>query len=200
MPRDSDLAAIAEEAYAAPPSFHAGDVHAFYTLRAGIPVLAVRGSTRDPRDWLRDFAALPVYSEKLRGFAHEGFLCGASDLLPSLPRDILAGAVLTGHSMGGAIAILLAALLCAEGKMPRAVVTFGAPRALSWRIRHLVRAIPMRLYRCGDDPVPDLPWLPGVYLHPRPLIAIGSPSLDPIADHAIAQYRAALGANEEKPA
>jgi hypothetical protein len=50
--------------------------------------------------------------------------------------------------------------------------------------------VPVRQYRYGDDPVPLVPWLPGVFEHMRALVQIGWPALNPIADHAIAKYEA----------
>ena len=57
--------------------------------------------------------------------------------------------------------------------------------------------MPLRLYRTGDDPVPDVPWLPALYLHPRALIPIGEPAFDPLVDHHITAYGRALAAIEE---
>ena len=194
---DADLASVATLAYTAAPTFRAGDVHALFTLAGGVRVLAVRGTTADPADWLRDLSAMPVRDRDL-GFCHQGFLAGARGVLALASGADLGGAILCGHSMGGAIAILLAGLLRARGIPLRAIVTFGAPRCGSWRLRRALRALPLRLYRNGDDPVPDVPFLPGFYLHPRALIAIGEPAIDPLADHAIASYARALAPRPEK--
>ncbi len=202
MVDDRELAAIAGDTYVAAPTWRAGDVHALFTLRRGLRIIAVRGTTADPSDWLRDLSAMPAHDRDL-GFCHQGFLTGARALFAEIighgaaPGISVRGAVLTGHSMGGAIALLLAGVLTAREMPPRAVVTFGAPRCGSWKLRRLLRRVPLRLYRNGDDPVPDVPWLPGLYLHPRALMPIGEPAFDPLADHPIAAYRRALAAIEE---
>ena len=196
---DGEYAAFASEVYHEPHTWRAGDVHALFTVRRGLRVIAVRGTTADPADWVRDLEIVPRWSSHL-GFCHRGFLDGAEELRrrsPLADQDF-AGAVLTGHSMGGAIAILLAAVLITENICPRAVVTFGAPRCGSWKLRRTLWRVPLRLYRNGDDPVPAVPWLPGLYLHPRALMPIGEPALDPLADHAIAAYRRAFASQQEK--
>lgn len=193
MLNDVDLAALAAEAYTAAPTWRAGDVHALYTFRAGESVVAIRGTTADPRDWLRDLSVMPKRDRAL-GFCHAGFLDGARALFlkSPLPDRDFSASILTGHSMGGALALLLGGLLAAHGSPPRAIVTFGAPRCGSWTLRRVLRDLPLRLYRNGDDPVPEVPWLPGFYVHPAKLIAIGDAALDPLDDHPIAAYRRAL--------
>ena len=69
-------------------------------------------------------------------------------------------------------------------------------RRAARKVRRLLRPIAMRCYRNGNDPVPDVPWLPGVYVHPRRQIEIGTPADDPLADHHIGAYERALGALE----
>jgi hypothetical protein len=197
MLNDAALAEFAASAYDQRPCFAVSDVHAIAGEADGARVLAIRGTTADPRDWLRDLAALPRHDPDL-GWCHGGFCDGARGLLAAGGgRSAFgAGLWLTGHSMGGAIALLLGALLCAHGLAPQGIITFGAPRCGSWRLRRRLARLPVRLYRNGDDPVPEVPWLPALYLHPRKLIAIGAASPDPFADHHMTAYQRALA--EEK--
>ncbi len=193
MLTDAALAALCAETYARPGSWRAGDLSAIYTVREGRRIIAIRGTTRDPRDWLRDLSAMPKYDRDL-GFCHAGFLAGALALYRASPLadHDFSSVILTGHSMGGALALLLGAVTLSLRHPPALIVTFGAPRCGSWKLRRLLRRVPLRLYRNGDDPVPDVPWLPALYLHPRALMPIGEPAFEPLADHPIAAYRRAL--------
>ena len=65
-------------------------------------------------------------------------------------------------------------------------------RRAARKVRRLLRPIAMRCYRNGDDLVPDVPWMPGIYVQPRALIPVGDAALDPLVDHPIAAYRRAL--------
>jgi len=192
MPNDAALAAIVERSYS-DISWRAGELTALYTLSSGYRIIAFPGTRMEIGDWLRDLDAIPRWTKYL-GICHRGFFDGTIDLIASAPAPAayFDGATFTGHSMGGAFAILAAALAVAAGCKPRAVVTCGAPRCASWRVRRLLPDTPLRLYRNGDDPVPDVPWLPGLYVHPRRLIEIGAPALDPIYDHHISAYLRAL--------
>lgn len=125
----------------------------------GQGVLAFRGTQS-----LQDFAA-DVRARKCGAPPrHRGFDQAWSIIRPrvqawlsGLPAD--AGLVLTGHSLGGALAIL-AALDLAEQRRVRAVVTFGAPRVggvefqqqydarlrqVTWRVEY------------GRDPIARIP-------------------------------------------
>ncbi|HEX8912621.1 MAG TPA: lipase family protein [Humisphaera sp.] len=96
-------------------------------------VLAFRGS--DPvtlQTWVTDAFVRLVAREHYAGRVHQGF---SSVLRRSWTRveAILAAAegkplFVTGHSMGGALAVLTACRLAAAGRPPVAVYTFGAPR------------------------------------------------------------------------
>jgi hypothetical protein len=89
--------------------------------------LILRG-TNDLRDWLTDFDAIPdgwvgggvVH----RGFA-EAFELVRERIIASLDQNVPADCPLfaAGHSLGGALATLLASL-----RPPRALYTFGSPR------------------------------------------------------------------------
>lgn len=162
------------------------------------PLIAVRGTEpADLGNWLTDFDAIPWPCFGL-GMLHRGFLDAALALLPG----VLAGVdthqqvpFLTGHSLGGAIAQAIAGLLVARhGLVPPGVMGFGSPRVGGDKFRVVLRgAVPVTLYRHGDDPVPLVPsYFPPV----SPPIEFGKPSLDPIEDHLITGYLAGLTAME----
>jgi hypothetical protein len=80
-------------------------------------------------DWMRDAEALPAWDAQL-GFCHKGFLEGLNDVFLEIQKAVPTGTSLTitGHSLGGARARLLAAK-CLFNSMPVAAVTvFGSPR------------------------------------------------------------------------
>lgn len=185
---DFDLCRLAAATYTDAPTWQAGDVAA---VRTG-DVIAFRGT--EPAswaDWLRDFDAIPVWDQAL-GWCHQGFLDGARAIWPLLDVNGMRSLTLTGHSMGGALAILTAAKLITAGMRVDAVVTFGAPRCGGVRVEDILSHTPLRLYRHGDDPVPDLPVAPMLLRQPGTLIRIGTPTLNPIADHFVSGYLAAL--------
>lgn len=188
MITDRQLAILAKQAYTQEPTWRAGDVHA---VRTG-NIIAFRGTMPDNlADWVRDIEAWPSNDPHL-GRVHTGFRDGAyATLLPILRDKGRDDAKITfvGHSLGGALAILTAAYFRAMGLWPDALVTFGAPRAGGGGLRDLLRDVPVRQYRNGNDPVPTVPWLPGVYTHLNdPLIAIGHDWADPIEAHVIDHY------------
>ncbi len=188
MTTDRDLCALAAAAYTSAPTWRAGDVHAVCTG----PVIALRGTVPDSMaDWCRDFDALPVHDQVL-GWCHQGFLDGARAILPAVLDSAQGRLTLVGHSLGGALALLLAGLLVGYGVPVVAVVAFGAPCAGGRGLAEPLERTQLRLYRHGADPVPFVPWLPGILEQPAALLHIGQCGSDPIEDHFVARYLAAL--------
>ena len=191
-PSDAYLCRIVARSYTS-ATWWAGELSALYTAADGARVIAIPGTKAEIGEWLRDLDVMPVWDGAL-GVCHRGFRDGALELYRASPLSDhdFAGAIICGHSLGGALAILLGAFLTAWGMPPAQIITFGAPRCGSWRVRRILLPLPLRLYRNGDDPVPDVPWLPGIYVQPRRLIQVGEPALDPIADHHVEAYERAL--------
>ena len=192
MISDADLAAIVARSYHS-ATWKAGELSALFTISNNSRIIAIPGTKHEIGEWLRDFDAWPVWDRWL-GICHRGFRDGAWELWRRSPLASMdfGGAIVAGHSLGGALAILLGAIMTVERTPPAAVITFGAPRCGSWKLRRLLSPIAVRSYRNGDDPVPDVPWLPGVYVHPRRQIEIGTPAPDPISDHHIGAYEKAV--------
>lgn len=124
-------------------------------------VLAFRGS--DPLtlpNWVTDVVVKLVDCGEYEGRVHHGF---SSALRRSWDRieTILQSArdkplFLTGHSMGGALAVLTACRLAKMGRPPMAVFTFGAPR-VGDRVFCAGYALPTFRIVNGLDLVPEMP-------------------------------------------
>ena len=192
---DTVLCAAATAAYSTPATFAYQDVHAVLTVVDDVQIIAFRGTVPTSwRDWFRDCAAWPtcLIDHPILGPCHSGFADGADALLHQL-RGVLSRDkpyMLTGHSLGGALAIASGAMLIDCGLPPTALTTFGAPRVGMAPLAGILTPIAGHRYRHGDDPVPEVPTWP--YLNDRPWTPIGTASLDPIDDHALSGYAACL--------
>ncbi len=197
-------ARLAQAAYRESPTYCWQDVHALRRDEDGVPYVSFRGTTRDLEDWLRDLEVWPERCPHL-GWCHAGFLTGARAIEAMLRRELARGGIppiLTGHSLGGALALLTGGLLSAHGMAPLAIITFGAPRAGFARLRRVLSKLPIEQYRFGEDLVPTLPWAlwPLLrYAHVRAPIAIGTSTGDALADHHIANYVGALAPDPPCP-
>jgi predicted lipase len=100
-------------------------------------------------------------STSLKGDVHPGFARLTAELWPEFmaslsqvpPRSEL---WLTGHSQGGALAVLAAAKLKAEGRTISGVYTFGAPRVGDTRFASVYTPRVIR-FELADDIIPLLP-------------------------------------------
>ena len=99
----------------------------------GRDVLAFRGTER-LHDWITDLDL--SWADTGLGMVHEGFWRAAQSIVetvwlhypPPPPAGIPGPMILTGHSLGGALAVLVGWLLARKGYPVAAVVTFGQPR------------------------------------------------------------------------
>lgn len=137
---------------------------------SGMPsVLVVRGTEpHDWRDWMADIDCDLVETPGIEGLVHEGILGQALDLVSMLsrrPAPLLLDLVVTGHSLGGAVATLVGQMVMVTSR----VVTFGAPRVgnADWAAGYRGR---IERYVHHADVVPRLPLLSMGYRHPRGLL------------------------------
>lgn len=102
-------------------------------------VIACRGT--QPTQWndiKADLKAMPVMAETI-GRVHQGFKKEVDDLWPMVKEDLLAAsktrkAWFTGHSLGAAMATIMASRCNCDPNMPNIeeVYTFGSPR-VGWK-------------------------------------------------------------------
>lgn len=128
------------------PDMTSGSIHA----------LVFRG-THDLRDWLSNLNALPVDWPD-GGRVHRGFVEALDQvwepLVVTLKESVTdTGSILyTGHSLGGALAILAAAR-----HPPSALYTYGAPRVGDTAFGPTLQQIPFHRVVNDRDLVPSLP-------------------------------------------
>lgn len=216
-----ELAKICEEAYVSATFLAKGDVEVLLKDYPDYTVIAIRGTEacdlwtqRDGFHWRdvfkrklwvgwwgavqdirRDLMAWPTYSRILGAHLHTGFLGGAVSvseyILTRCPLD--KPVVVTGHSLGGGIALILALLLRHARVNVMECVLFGAPKIISKKSKAVCAGLNLTSYRHGNDFVTTVPRYLWGYVHPAPLLQLGSragrPSWD---DHAIGNYVDAL--------
>ncbi|MCC3775476.1 lipase family protein [Streptomyces sp. UNOB3_S3] len=151
------------------PPFPLEDTQAFTMASDQMIITAFRGTEpAQIRDWLSDAATPPWPGPAKTGYVHYGFAQALDSVFPSVRKAVEEfrsnGQSLwfTGHSLGGALAMLSGARLYLEDPrlLADGVVTFGQPRTCD----HLLAAacnkgFKQRLYRFvnNNDIVPQLP-------------------------------------------
>jgi predicted lipase len=162
---DRELARLCIRAYTEQTWRAAGDVEVLLDTVAQAHCLAFRGTEFDgfsPIDLIRDLRFLPWYDGRV-GWCHAGFLKGAQAIWPLVePVAMKPGypVALTGHSLGGALACIVAGFMCAGGKPPARLVTFGCPKPAYSGLRMLLfRHLNgnQKHYVNDGDPVPRVP-------------------------------------------
>ncbi|MBR8188314.1 alpha/beta fold hydrolase [Burkholderia vietnamiensis] len=188
-----DFALLAQEAYSAKPDIGKADSASRAIVRQTAGGLVVAFPGTDNLDCVAaDLDAHPIDVIGL-GLVHHGFWKAWG----AIAVDVLAAidgrpVTLVGHSLGAAIAIMAAAAMVVGGNPPAAVYGFEPPRvSKNGSVAAVLAAVPLNLFKNGNDIVPDLP---PDWEHAGPIRQIGRASLPfpNIADHAIARVIAAL--------
>lgn len=192
-----DLARLSHRAYGEHSFATVGGVEVLMDVREGAVALAFRGTEKDGRDIVRDLRGYPWFARELGCWVHRGFLVGARNVMAEFPWHFERPVYLAGHSKGGAEATVVAALMCAAGRPPRSLVTFGSQRVGSGGLGRLLAAngVDRVRYVFGADVVTQVPMLLGllrVYRHVAPATRTGRTTGDGAKDHRIAGYVAAL--------
>lgn len=135
------LAQLSSDIYDKPEVFDkywtADDVIVGLKVVDGVNVIVLRGSMT-AEDWLRDGDVIPVWHKDL-GFVHAGFVQGMDAVFVEVckalndnPNEI------TGHSLGGARARILAALFTVN-KIPfQQIWTFGSPKPAFENLKRII--------------------------------------------------------------
>lgn len=175
---------LAQEAYTSAPDVGVQGSASRAIVReteAGL-VVAFPGTDNIPC-WVADLDILTV-DVPGAGAVHRGFW-GA---WTAIADEVMEAAgdqpvTLVGHSLGAALAIMAAVSFTLLDKPPVAVYGFEPPRvSKDLGVRTLLNDVSVRLYKNGNDIVPDLPL--GLY-HAALLNHIGKPSspLPNVRDH-----------------
>jgi hypothetical protein len=165
-------------------------------------IVSLRGS-KVPKDWMRDFSAVPVWHPKL-GFVHSGFIIGMDDIFEVSRNKVGQGGrkiAITGHSLGGAHARLLAAMYACEGIQVDILCVFGSPKPGFTNLARIIQKSGMQhtSYRNRNDVVPTVPLtLEPIldFVHTEQWIAVdaapASTDFEALRDHSCELYVEAL--------
>lgn len=199
----SQLAARVSASYSEKPALQfADDIRLMLDQRVDELIVVVPGTT-DTAGWLDDFSAWPSYFPELGfyhfGFGHDGIQL-YDILYPHLP--VAGGRMMTtyvGHSLGAALAQVMAIMHGRSMLGAWRLVTFGCPRgAAVWNLQaasYLKLARDLKRFSRVGDPVPTLPEMP-TFKHIVKGMTIGTPILsgEPLVNHSIDLYASDLAA------
>lgn len=158
-------------------------------------IIAFRG-TADMRNWLTDIDVKMVNVGN--GFkVHAGFRTAIFSVIESVAQKCANSPGrriwLTGHSLGGALAILAADLLYQHGVTVSGIYTFGQPRVGNGAYRDAFNFHFLdRTFRIVNDVdiVPHVPWLCGRYRHCGHEVFYHRDAEAPIVDRPLIEYAA----------
>ena len=191
----ADLARLSEKSYQNYNDIVLDDVEVYCCEFNKEYVVAFSGSV-SVEDWIRNARAYPWYDNRI-GWAHCGFLKGARSVVDSWLGDKVPATkpvTVTGHSLGGALAIVAGGLLDDLGLHVKRIVTFGAPRVLISG-HNGYQDIDVFEYVYGNDIVPTVPWAIWGYRHfNRIQLGKRKPNRN-WEDHDLGVYIARLDAN-----
>jgi len=163
----------------------------------GYIILSIEGTT-DINDWLTNIKFLFKRED-----IHRGFKINAKNIFRKVvTKNILQTTsktlVITGHSLGGATALVLADMLTSRGIFniqDIVVITFGSPRPGGRGLRERMKTLKHLRFVHGDDIVPASPPYFCGYVHTHPKIQLKDldPTLlDYVKDHDMTAYYKSL--------
>ena len=106
-----------------------------------------------------DVEFIPDPDDTLGLYLHSGFARAGKELYERIRNDLDQdyATTATGHSLGGAAAVILSLYLQADGYDVTAVRTFGQPKVTNLGGARRTGDLPIIRFVNGTDPVPDLP-------------------------------------------
>ena len=162
----------AEEGWKNPEDVHflydkESSTQAFVTHSDKIILISVRGTQEMLADTTRDLDARQVPCKEGEGQAHRGFYEAFLAAKPFVERYLEAfytgeqTLIVCGHSLGGAIALLLAEWIRRKWSDDVQLYTYGAPRAADRAFVQAAQALTHHRIVNHDDPIPalPLPWM-----------------------------------------
>lgn len=164
---------------------------------AGAHDVVIHRGSITPMDWYDDACSEAGVGDPDLGLVPGGFYWPLRSWDRAARMAIRPGAIIIGHSLGAARAVIHAALLMARGDPPLAVIALGCPRAGTAKLQQVLGATPIRWYRNASDPVPEVPltvpWLLP-WVHPGIEIKLKEPGIgaSPLKDHHFELYRAGV--------
>jgi hypothetical protein len=141
--------------------FECNGLYGFVAAQSDVAIVAFRG-TESIGNALTDVEAALIRQTIFPGLVHYGFARAAEVVYP-IVRTLLTAMDrklpiwVTGHSLGGAMATLVAHRLAHEGFPVRAIYTYGSPRPGDRRFRDAYR-LPHYRFVNDNDLVPHLPF------------------------------------------
>lgn len=153
----SILASLSNDIYDDPNTLTVAGVTFKIVTMNGVSVVVLRGSDT-AQDWMRDATAIPVWHDKL-GYCHSGFLLGMDSVYALVSKAVGSRIAITGHSLGGARARILAAMFTVDGVQVEQLATFGSPKPAFINLARIIQKSGMdhRSYRNRNDVVPTVP-------------------------------------------
>ena len=181
-----------------------GDEFAYNVVQdRGVTIISIRG-TDNAKNVLTDLDARPFQDRKLGVQVHRGFRDASeklkNDIIENVPLE--ENIILTGHSLGGAIAQILG-LWFEDDAYEVQIYTFGSPSVMieqMWEDGHF------RVY-LENDPVPFLPPFPymhwGIRINAETLgwdenHPVGDVTKIDARDHSIKEYLKVLRRHNER--
>jgi triacylglycerol lipase len=151
--------------------------------------IAIEG-TDSRTDWRRNLEFIFTASDTHAGFENYATLLMAQMWNSGVNLSSAKQLIITGHSLGGAVATIIASHLQVHHPALQ-LVTFGSPRPGGWRFKQRLR-VPHQRFVHGLDLVPHMPLAAFGFRHTVSAIVLPEANdsvLKGVSDHDMSIYR-----------